>query len=201
MTLTENPIRWVEFRGKRVRIRTAYWRVLTCFSVLDDPMLENMEKLETCLRLLIPPRPIFRFSSKEKAELFRAIFDQFINANPVKSTSNEKHFDFIQDANYIVAAFWQCYGIDLFHKGRSLHWWVFQSLLNGLSDDTKLMQIISIRCRKIPKPTKYNAEERRELLRLKQVYRLKISEEERKQQFQRGLANIATMLQGMASKQ
>lgn len=61
------------------------------------------------------------------------------------------------------------------------------ALFNGLSDDTKIMQIISIRSRPLPKPTKYNAEERRQLIKLKQLYKLNLSEEERKSNSKMGL--------------
>ena len=74
------------------------------------------------------------------------------------------------------------------------------ALFNGLSDDTKIMQIISIRARPLPKPTKYNAEERRQLIKLKQLYKLNLSEEERKKQFQDGLAKIAVALHTLAER-
>ena len=62
------------------------------------------------------------------------------------------------------------------------------------------MQILSIRSRPLPKPTKYNQEERRQLIRLKQLYRLEISEEERKEQFQKGLEKIASTLYRLAER-
>ena len=89
---------------------------------------------------------------------------------------------------------------DLVGKDRKLHWWSFIALFSGLSDDTKIVQIMSIRSRPLPKPTKFNAEERRQLMKLKHLYRLELSEGERKQQFQKGLAKVAIALQGLAQK-
>ena len=111
-----------------------------------------------------------------------------------------KYFDFNQDAWAVYSSFMQCYHLDLLGADKNLHWWSFTALFNGLSDDTKIMQIISIRSRPLPKPTKYNAEERRQLIKLKQLYKLNLSEEERKKQFQDGLAKIAVALHTLAER-
>lgn len=192
--------RHVVYNGRRFHINATYRSILKVFAVMADDILTNIEKLEVSLGILTRKWEIRRLSPIQRGELFRLIFDDFINVSPKRNTSGQKQFDFEQDAAYIIAAFRQCYGMDLLGKDKKLHWWIFLSLLNGLSDDTRLMQIISIRCRKLPKPTKYNAEERKELLRLKQIYRLNISEEEKRKQFQNGLANIAMVLQGMANQ-
>ena len=61
-----------------------------------------------------------------------------------------------------------------------------------------MMRIVSIRTRPMPKPTKYNAEERQNLLRLKAIYRLEESDAERRRRLQDGLRKMAVMLEGMA---
>lgn len=136
---------------------------------------------------------------KKRQELFRVYFDSFVHVGKQKK-GTKKVLDFSQDAQYIYSSFWQCYGLDLLGKDRRLHWWSFVALLGGLSDDTRLMQVISIRTRPLPKPTKYNQEERAQLIKLKQMYKLNLSEEERKRQFQEGLAKIATALHTLAER-
>ena len=81
-----------------------------------------------------------------------------------------------------------------------MHWHTFMALFSGLPEETRIMQIISIRAKPLPKPTKYNAEERQQLMRLKAIYRLEISEEERERQLATGLWKLAEMLQSMAKK-
>lgn len=60
------------------------------------------------------------------------------------------------------------------------------------------MQVASIRTRPLPKPTRYNAEERQSLLRLKGLYRLEETAAERERRLQDGLRHMAAMLEGMA---
>lgn len=136
---------------------------------------------------------------KKRQELFRVYFDSFVHVGKQKK-GTKKVLDFSQDAQYIYSSFWQCYGLDLLGKDRKLHWWSFVSLLGGLSDDTRLMQVISIRTRPLPKPTKYNQEERAQLMKLKAEYTLKLTEEERRQQYQEGLAKLALSLEAWAKQ-
>ncbi len=51
--------------------------------------------------------------------------------------------DFIRDGDYIVAAFWQAYGIDL--TTAALHWHVFLALFRSLPSDTKMAEIMGYR--------------------------------------------------------
>ena len=60
------------------------------------------------------------------------------------------------------------------------------------------MQVVSIRTRPLPKPTRYNAEQRQNLLRLKGLYRLEETGEEKRRRMQDGLRNMAVLLEGMA---
>ena len=198
MTLYDKLPRHVLFQGEKIGIRPEFARVLLCLKILADPVLSDLEKLELCLQILVRHRARIPKNDTDKAALFQAVFD-FLADVEKKQSHSMKVFDFEQDAAYIYAAFYQCYHIDLLSKtGRKLHWHQFISLFGGLSEDTRLMQIISIRSRPMPKATKYNADERKALARLKSQYRLKLTEEERKKQFEDGLINIASVLRGMA---
>ena len=48
-------------------------------------------------------------------------------------------FSFTYDADYIIGAFQECYGIDLINI-EHLHWWHFLALLNALNDQCALKQ-------------------------------------------------------------
>lgn len=183
----------------RVPIRTSYQTVLYCLSVLTDDVLEDTDKVDLCLRAFLPIPVYWVCARKNRSDLFGAIFKNFVNVNG-KKRNGPKSMDFFQDAAAIYAGFYQCYGMDLLGKDRRLHWWKFLQLLNGLPDDTRLMQIVSIRTRPMPKPNKYNAQERAVLLRLKAENRLEITEEERNQQFQAGLAKMASAMLAIAKK-
>ena len=139
------------------------------------------------------------FSIEDRHKIFETIFKEIISVNK-KKKDTLKSFDFLQDSQYIYAGFKQCYGMDLFEQRDKLHWWKFISLFSGLSSETRMVQIIGIRTQKLPKPTKYNAEERARIIRLKNEYRLEMSEEEREASLQSGLAKMAMVLEGMAKR-
>lgn len=183
-----------------IRIDPSFQAVLKCSEVLADPVLSENDKIDICCSLFVKHRWILRLMpAKKRQELFKTYFDDFVYTGRKKG-GTKKVLDFSQDAQYIYSSFWQCYGLDLLEKDRRLHWWSFVALLGGLSDDTRLMQVISIRSRPLPKPTKYNQEERARLMKLKAEYALKLTEEERRQQYQEGLAELALSLEAWAKQ-
>ena len=117
---------------------------------------------------------------------------------PSKTSDGGKVFDFVQDARYIYSSFLMDYGVDLVEQRGKLDWRKFIALFQGLSDRTKIREVMTIRQRKIPAPTKYNADEIRALQEAKAYYALEISAEEAEEQFQRGLNNLADTLMSKA---
>ena len=198
--LYKQPIKKIRFGRVCLWLNPSFRNVLWCFDVLSDEITNDCDKIDLCLSALLRYPPVRHLIPRnQQAKLLQNIFESLININgDNQKKPSKKSMDFHQDAGYIIAAFRQCYGLDLVGKDRDLHWWIFYALLGALPDDTRLMQIVSIRTRPIPKPTKYNAEERAALIRLKQEYALKLTEEERKAQFQAGLQKIAITLQNMA---
>ena len=67
------------------------------------------------------------------------------NSTPknINSTSTDRIVDYIEDGEYIVASFMQDYGIDL--TTCDMHWHRFKALFAGLSENTKIKQIMSMR--------------------------------------------------------
>lgn len=199
-TLWERPVSRVAYEGKPYRLRTSFRRVLQCYRVMGDDVLEDGDKIGMCLGLLL--RPVSRLRAArlpaaKKIRLFETIFQEYVDTGG-KNAGGEKALDFDQDAGLIYAAFAQCYGLDLLGRDRGLHWWKFVQMLGGLPEDTRLMRVISIRTRPLPNPTKYNVEERQNLLRLKGLYRLEDSEEEKRRRLQDGLRKMAVIMEGMA---
>ena len=199
-TLWERPVSRVVYEGKPYRLHTAFRRVLQCYRVMADDVLEDGDKIGLCLELLL--RPVSRLRAArlpaaKRIRLFEAIFREYVDTGG-KKTGGEKALDFDQDAGLIYAAFVQCYGLDLLGRDRGLHWWKFAQLLGGLPEDTRLMQVVTIRTRPLPKLTKYNTEERQSLLRLKGLYRLEETEEDKRRRLQDGLRKMAVLLEGMA---
>lgn len=57
--------------------------------------------------------------------------------------SGEPLLSYTKDAPYIYADFWAQYGVDL--QTVTLHWWQFQAMFQGLSEERKIVQIMGIR--------------------------------------------------------
>ena len=69
----------------------------------------------------------------------------------------------------IYAAFLQQYGIDILTT--NMHWWKFKSLLDGLTNETKFMQVVGYRLMDISKIKDKN--ERKRLKELQDYYAIR----------------------------
>lgn len=190
----------IEIAGKKYTFRTSFETILMCQDILQNKDLEDIEKFEIIYNILFTFLSKIRTWKKDvgfKVKMIRLVFETLQDEQ--KKSKKQKAFDFKQDAKEIYAGFMQCYGIDLF-SCRRLHWWKFIALFNGLSADTRIMQIIDIRQRPIPAPTKYNAEERAALIRLKTEYQLEMTQEEREEQFADNLFDLFETLKNMVEK-
>ena len=115
-----------------------------------------------------------------------------------KSPTQGKITDFTQDANLIRAAFMQTYGINLYRD--RLHWFEFQALLAGLPEGSRYTEVLGIRMRPMPKPTKYNSEERAWLAKAKAELAVRLTEEERERSLNNSLRGVAESLLALAGK-
>ena len=157
-------------------VNTGYVTVLKYLNLIKDSRFTEQEKMGIALRM---------FYGKQHIKNIKEAIDnmtKFINIDVYDNRGNnddspkERYIDFEQDAELIYSAFLQTYNIDIIDN--NLHWHKFIALLKGLDKNTKFMEIISIRSRKIPKATKYNREEIAELRRLKKLYAIEIDEKE-----------------------
>lgn len=105
-----------------------------------------------------------------------------------KPGSGEKVTSFEQDAGLIRTAFRQEYGINLFRD--KLHWFEFIELLQNLPEGNRYEEILGIRARPMPAPTKYNQKEREWLMKAKQQCALHLSDAEAERKYERDVGNI-----------
>lgn len=117
--------------------------------IFADEIPENKkESFEALCRFAFPVPELPRKTGSEKSDIIP--------------------YDFDLDADYIFAAFYQQYRIDLCDEKLRLHWYKFTALFNGLKD-TKFDDIISWRF--FVPGEKYDAEKER--LRLRQKWEIK----------------------------
>ena len=115
-----------------------------------------------------------------------------------KKQSGEKMTDFVQDADLIRAAFLQAYGINLYRD--RLHWLEFTGLLACLPTGSRYADILSIRARPMPKPTKYNGEERKWLAEAKAKFAVRLTDKEMADSLQMSLHSTTLSLLALAQK-
>lgn len=188
----------ITFNSVKYKLKPYFNNVLFVLETFNDDTYSDEEKIDLSFKALVKNRFV-SLSILEKSLLLNEILKMLFDEKK-KNTDDKKSFDFVQDSKYIYAGFMQCYGIDLFSYRNKLHWWKFISLFQGLSKDTRIMQIIEIRTKPLPKPTKYNAEERALIMKQKMEFALELTQEEREKQFTQGLNAMFDALKNMAEK-
>ena len=134
-----------------------------------------------------------RMSLKTAAEAYKVLCDLLFEKRP--EGGSERLTSFEQDAPLIRAAFRQVYGIDLF-RGK-LTWFEFTELLQNLPEGTRYEDVIGIRARPLPAPTKYNAKEREWLMQAKQSVALHLTDAEQEKKYDSDVGKIFAGLMGM----
>lgn len=169
--------------GKRYKVDFDFRKILKSFDIMNDETILPESRINAVLRLLVGKR------CRDNPRVVQAIFDTIKGDS--KSTGTPV-FDFTQDAGEIYAGFRQAYGIDLFTE--RLTWFEFIELFSCLPENTRMAQIISIRAKKMPAPTRYNQAERANLMKLKNAYAL----HGKRGSFESDLKQLADTLLSMA---
>lgn len=184
----------VEVDGQEYRLTPAFDNVLQMYAQLDDDDLTDAERMELMLYYLTDNGP-------QDVRVLTAACEALFPSSGKPKAAAKKAFDFVQDADLIYAGFMQAYGLDLIDQQGKLHWLKFLALLQGLPSNTRFREVVEIRLRPVPAPTKYNAEERAQLIKVKQAVALAVSASEREQNLQEGLRNMALVLMQRAKKE
>lgn len=185
----------VSYGGKAYRLRPWFDRVLEVFSVNARADLDDDEKREHALWLLVASR--LPKAPADRDRLWEAIVNKIIQPRPSK-VKGPKVFDFVQDAPYIYAAFRQAYRVDLYREHGRLHWWAFLALFQALPEDTRMREIISIRSRPIPRANGHNSSQIAALMQAKLAVQLQVDPAERDQAWRHGLHQMMQALRARA---
>lgn len=175
--LTEPIEEKVIYRKRKYWVDASFDTVLQVQSLFREEELPENLKLQQALKMfLIHDKTFLRLSIEEKKELLHLIFECCINTQkrPETRTKGQKSFDFEYDGEYIYASFMLDYGIDLVDMQGKLHWKKFISLFQGLSEQTKIREVIRIRNMDIPKFTGKNSKQIQEIQELKSYYALHV---------------------------
>ena len=194
--LTDYEDNIILFQGRKYRLDLAYDSVLNVQRMFREKLLEEADMLVESLEILgITENDIRKLSWPERSELLEQICTEKIATRPRPRVGKQQRlFDFEDDGEYIYASFLQDYGMDLIEQQGKLPWQRFIALFQGLSDKTKIKEVMRIRGMELPAPNKHNQKEIQNLAELKAYYALGYREDNGKE----GLDRLFSTLEGMA---
>lgn len=189
MKLTDRIPEGVTVDGKTYPLDFDFRNVLRMMEVLgNDDLLPDARDFLALKCLTNRPKNVHNVLEAAKAILF----DE-------KPGTGEKITSFEQDAGLIRSAFRQVYGIDLFRD--KLTWFEFTELLQNLPEGNRYEEVLGIRARPLPAPTKYNAKEREWLMKAKQQCALHLSENEAAKKYDEDVGRVFSGLFSMIQKE
>lgn len=191
MKLYEALPRGVTVNGRFYRLDLDFRNVLRMLDILaqDDLLPDARDWLALKCLMRRPPR--------NAGPLLHAV-RQLLFPAAKGATDGKKLTSFDQDADLIRAAFAQEYRINLWRD--RLHWIEFTTLLAGLPEGSRYSEVLGIRARPMPKPTKYNAEEREWLAKAKARCAIELTDKEREKNYAACVQNVFAGLLAMAQK-
>lgn len=169
-----DPLEWaVWIGGRRYSLNADFQTSIRFEIVMLDSGLSREEKALAALDLYFDEIP------DDLETAIEVIVDFYRCGSQPLGTGNSagsigRVYSFSHDGQYIYAAFWQQYGIDLTRE--RLHWWQFRALFNALSPDTLFVKIMGWRSMEID--GKLPREEQERLRKLKEQYALPVSQTE-----------------------
>ena len=189
MKLQDHLPQGVFVDNKFYRLDFDFRNVLRMMEILDrDDLIPDAKEYLALKCLTKHPRNV--------KKVLIAVRDLLFQQKPKKDS--KKITDFEQDAGLIRAAFRQEFGIDLYRD--KLHWIEFSEMLNAIPEGNRYAEVVGIRARPIPAPTKWNQQERDWLLRAKADVALHLSDKEQAEKYQEDVGKVFASLFGMIQK-
>ena len=187
--LTNPPADYVEIEGMRYKVHTDFRNWIRIGSILScseqDMKIRLIEAFKLCyLPGSLPPS--LEGASYAMLRFYAGAEEQRPEAHGREPESRRPIYDFEYDAEYIVAAFWGQYNIDLTQA--QLHWHIFKALFAGLCENNKICKIMEYRSVDVSKIK--DKEQKRFYRKMQRLYRLPDmrSQEEKEADMMRTLA-------------
>ena len=179
--------------GKFIRCDFDFRNVLKMLDVMQREDIYPDARDYICVKCVV--KHPHRVRNKATA-VYRAIGDLLFEKSPESGV--EKLTSFEQDAPMIRAAFRQVYKVDLFRD--KVTWFEFTELLHNLPEGNKYADVLGIRARPLPAPTKYNQKEREWLIEAKQRYRIHMTEAEAAKKYENDVSKVFFGVMSMIPK-
>ncbi|MBQ4109701.1 MAG: bacteriophage Gp15 family protein [Clostridia bacterium] len=159
----------IEIEGEKYPVNTDFRIWIKFEEVLKNTQISELERLISACELCFDFKKKKRFP-KNAAKTLKALMEFYsCGALPQKNTKKSvPTCSFSEDGGYIYGAFLAQYGIDLTEA--ELHWWKFCALFSSLQSEQKICEIMRIRGIDLSRIK--DSERRRELRKLKNIYKL-----------------------------
>lgn len=178
-----------EWSGVSIELNLSFDNVLKLTELFDDPEIPKQIKPVIALNMLIVDNMLLtHLDENQKEQLFLNVFkDKLgidfsstgkknetlkVNDDNEESLPDIPVFNFTIDAERIYASFLFDYGINLFEQQGKMQWDEFKALFDNLSEKSPMKTAIHYRTCEIPKKDKNNAEERKRIKKMKELYEL-----------------------------
>lgn len=182
----------VEVDGRKYKLDLDFRNVLRMIEIM------SREDLLSEARNYLALKCVMRRVPKNVGQAMTAVSAILFPKTKKKGDKGPKLTDYAQDADLIRAAFLQCYGVNLWRE--KLHWFEFTGLLAGLPEGSRYIDIVGIRAKPLPEPTKYNAKERQWLIEAKQRYAIEKTAKEEEEALQASLHATTLSLLALAKR-
>ena len=129
---------YMEANGNLYKINTDFRVGLACMRAIDDPEINNTERFYAIESMLLG------FDVREEDEIvLQDKIATYLRCGKKSNYDGVIDMDFEQDKSYISASFMSTYRIDL--SKEKMHWWKFNELIEGLTDESILYKIRELR--------------------------------------------------------
>ena len=180
----------ITVNGKKYKCDFDFRNVLKMLDIMQMEDINPDARDYLCAKCLCRP-------PEDASEVYKVLCDTLFDKTP--ETGNKPLTSYEQDAGLIRAAFRQVYHIDLFRD--RLHWFEFTELLHNLPEGNRYEEVLGIRARPMPAPTKYNAKEREWLLKAKQSCAIHLTEKQQARKYDADVSKVFTGLMSMIPKE
>lgn len=167
----------IKVNGNIYKINTDYRVALSCFKAAYDEEINDTERALAIITLLLGKKVAISDWEQclEKCSIFLRC------GKEVNDNSEELDMDYLQDEKKIKTSIRQCFHLNL-NKVKYLHWWEYNELIEGLTEDTLLSKVRQLRTYDLSNET--DESRKREIEKAQQKVALKkkakvLSEEEK----------------------
>lgn len=131
----------MEANGHIYPINTDYRVALACFRAINDAEISNLERFYAVETLLLGTEVLEQdeLILKEKIELYLRC------GKKENTTEEERDFDYLQDEIEVKTSIRQCYNNLDISKLDYLHWYEYNELISGLTEETCINRIRYVR--------------------------------------------------------